>query len=84
MTLLPRSIAALDVPVGAGEQELAEQAARRLATGVAADVLIRARDKTNSPSDALAYSLDLFLITHPDAPVSVDADYPGWTPGGTR
>jgi predicted nuclease with RNAse H fold len=22
------------------------------------------------------------LVTHPDAPVSTDADYPNWTPGG--
>ncbi|MFE9855503.1 hypothetical protein [Streptomyces sp. NPDC005780] len=37
MTTLPRSIAALDVPVADVEQELAEQAARRIASGVAAE-----------------------------------------------
>ncbi|MGW2594838.1 hypothetical protein ACWCXC_31860 [Streptomyces sp. NPDC001515] len=72
MRTQPRTIAALDVPVAEVEQQLA------------ADVLVRARAATHSPSDALAYSLDLYLVTHPDAPVSTDADYPGWTAGGTR
>ena len=31
-----------------------------------------------SPSDCIAYRLDEWLITHPDAPVSVDADFPAW------
>ncbi|MFE7580737.1 hypothetical protein ACFU5Y_04115 [Streptomyces gardneri] len=47
-------------------------------------VLLNALAATHSPSDALAYRIDLWLVTHPDAPVSTDADYPNWTPGGTR
>lgn len=59
----PRPIAALDVP----------------AVQVAAEtVLIEAAAHTHSPSDRLAYALDRFLVTHPEAPVSTDADYPDW------
>ncbi|MFB7605222.1 hypothetical protein [Streptomyces gardneri] len=47
----------------------------------AAVVLLNALAATHSPSDALAYRIDLWLIAHPDAPVSTDADYPGWIPG---
>jgi hypothetical protein len=35
-----------------------------------------AADRTNSLSDHLAYDLDAWLIQHPEAPVSVDQDYP--------
>ena len=45
-------------------------------------VLTAALKATHSRSDALAYRLDLYLVTHPDAPVSTEADYPDWTPGG--
>jgi hypothetical protein len=31
-----------------------------------------------SPSDCIAYRLDEWLVTHPDAPVSTDASYPTW------
>lgn len=49
---------------------------------VAAEAILRsALAVTHSPSDALAYRLDLWLVTHPDAPVSTEADYPGWIPG---
>jgi hypothetical protein len=41
-----------------------------------------AEARTHSVSDALAYRLDEWLVTHPDAPVSTGADYPNWTPGG--
>jgi hypothetical protein len=33
---------------------------------------------TASPSDRLAYALDEWLLGHPEAPVSVDADYAEW------
>jgi hypothetical protein len=72
MTTTPRTIAALDVPLADVEQQLA------------CAPLLAALAATHSPSDALAYRLDLFLVTHPNAPVSTDADYPNWTPGGTR
>lgn len=45
--------------------------------------LLAALAATNSPSDQLAYRLDLWLVSHPDAPVSRDTDYPGWIPGRT-
>lgn len=35
---------------------------------------------THSTSDRIAYAIDEWLITHPDAPVSTDDDYPTWTP----
>jgi hypothetical protein len=33
---------------------------------------------TKSPSDRLAYALDEWLIGHPEARVSTDADYAEW------
>lgn len=60
------SIDRLDVPA----EQLAAEA-----------TLLAALAATNSPSDQLAYRLDLWLVSHPDAPVSTDADYPTWTPG---
>ncbi|MFZ3592245.1 hypothetical protein [Streptomyces sp. BH104] len=47
-------------------------------------ILLDATTRTHSPSDALAYRLDEWLVTHPDAPISTGADYPDWTPGGVR
>lgn len=38
--------------------------------------------RTHSPSDRIAYAIDEWLITHPDAPVSTEADYPDFHPGG--
>jgi hypothetical protein len=57
----------LDVPLPVVEQQ-AESCA----------VLTAALEATHSPSDALAYQLDLYLVTHPTAPVSTDATYPEW------
>lgn len=37
-----------------------------------------AASHTKSPSDRLAYALDEWLLGHPEAPVSVDADYADW------
>ncbi|MFJ9037897.1 hypothetical protein ACIRF8_15055 [Streptomyces sp. NPDC102406] len=58
----------------------------RPAAEVEADVrrltLVAAEARTHSPSDLLAWRLDEWLVTHPDAPVSTAADYPNWTPGG--
>ncbi|MFJ5785397.1 hypothetical protein [Streptomyces hydrogenans] len=55
------------------------------ATQVAAEAtLLAALAATHSPSDQLAYRLDLWLISHPEAPVSCDADYPGWAPGAAQ
>lgn len=47
---------------------------------MAVDVLAAASKRTSSPSDRIAYALDTWLIEHPEAPVSTDATYPGWTP----
>ncbi|WP_306317311.1 MULTISPECIES: hypothetical protein [unclassified Streptomyces] len=62
-------IAALDVPLARVET---------------AAILLEAAARTNSPSDRIAYRLDGWLVTHPDAPISTEADYPNWTPGGVR
>ncbi|WP_405461508.1 hypothetical protein OG786_29045 [Streptomyces sp. NBC_00101] len=62
-------IARLDTPASTLRQQ------------VAAQTLADARKTTHSPSDAIAYDLGQYLVTHPDAPVSTDADYPGWVPG---
>ncbi|MCX4697058.1 hypothetical protein [Streptomyces sp. NBC_01373] len=37
-----------------------------------------AASHTASPSERIAYCLDEWLVSHPNAPVSVDADYPQW------
>lgn len=70
----PRDIRDLDVPLEKLQADIAEQSN--------CAVLREAMTHTHSPSDRIAYSLDLYLVTHPDAPVRTDADYPGWTPGG--
>ncbi|MFE9736188.1 hypothetical protein ACFYO9_37680 [Streptomyces sp. NPDC005863] len=41
-------------------------------------VLLEAKVRSWSPSDRLAWSLDQQLVTHPEAPVATDSDYPGW------
>jgi hypothetical protein len=53
------------------ESEQAEQDRRA--------VLQEAAGRTHSPSDQLAYRMDLLLIEHPEW-CSTDADYPDWTP----
>lgn len=63
-------IAALDTPLAQVEANV------RVLTLHAAEAL------THSPSDLLAYRIDEYLVTHPDAPVSTELDYPNWTPGG--
>jgi propanediol dehydratase small subunit len=37
----------------------------------------RAAEHTHSPSDQIAFHLDAWLVTHPDA-CATSADYPGW------
>ncbi|MFJ9012272.1 hypothetical protein [Streptomyces canus] len=34
--------------------------------------------RTTSVSAKCAFALDAWLITHPEAPVATDADYPAW------
>jgi hypothetical protein len=63
-------IAALDTPLTQVEADV-----RRL-------TLVAAEERTHSPSDLLAWRLDEYLVTGPDAPLSTEADYPNWTPGG--
>lgn len=55
----------LDVPLVDVEQQLA------------CGPLLAALATTHSPSDALAYRLDLFLVAHPKACATND-DYPGF------
>jgi hypothetical protein len=59
----------LDVPLAVVEAQTA-----------AVTTLHDAAAHTLSPSDRLAYALDEWLVTHPDAPLSTAADYPGWIP----
>lgn len=42
-------------------------------------VLAEALSETHSPSDALAYALDVVLLAHPERCLT-DADYAWWTP----
>ena len=65
---MTRPISDLDVPLPVLEAQIRVQ------------TLADARAHSHSPSDQLAYALDEWLVTHPDAPISSAADYPGWTP----
>jgi hypothetical protein len=67
VTAPSRAFSALDTPLPVVEAQI---------TAVA--TLDAACVRTKSPSDQLAYRLDGYLVTHPDAPVSVDRDYPAW------
>jgi hypothetical protein len=80
-----------DLVTGREPQTLAERTASlRLEADIrllvarqrACQLLADAAEHSHSPSDRLAYALDEWLITHPEAPVSTAADYPDWTPGG--
>lgn len=66
MTAPLHDIAALDVP---REQLEAE---------IAAHSFWKAQRRTEDPSEKAAFALDAWLVTHPQAPVSRDSDYPGW------
>lgn len=74
----PRPIVDLDVPLSQVQASIRALVARQRACQTLAD----AAAHSQSPSDRLAYAMDAWLVTHPDAPLSTDADYPGWTPGG--
>jgi hypothetical protein len=52
--------------------------AEQITAQVASDVYRKAMATTHSPSDRIAYALDVFLVAHPKAPVSKDPDYPGF------
>ena len=56
----------LDVPLAAVE------------ANVAAASFWQAFRRTKSPSEKCAFALDAWLVTHPDAPVSRDSDFPGF------
>jgi len=75
----PRPVSDLDVPLS----RLAADVRATVARQRACQTLWEARLRTNSPSDRVAYAFDVDLIEHPEWPVSTEADYPGWTPGGT-
>ena len=66
MTAPLHDIAALDVPLSDLEAELA------------AHSFWKAQRRTEDPSEKAAYALDAWLVTHPDAPVSRDSDFPGF------
>jgi hypothetical protein len=46
-------------------------------------ILREAARHTKSPSDRLAYALDIALIANPEACAHAADAYPGWTAGGT-
>lgn len=55
-----------------------------LVAAMRATTLHAAAARSHSPSDRIAYALDEWLVTHPDAPVSTQADYPGWNPTAAK
>lgn len=71
---MTRPIEHLDVPLATVKRQVVEIVARQRAS----QVLAEAAARTPSPSRKAAYQLDAWLIRHPDALVSVEADYPGW------
>lgn len=64
---MTRPISDLDVPLPVVEAQTAAVA-----------TLVDASAHSHSPSDRLAWALDQWLVTHPDAPLSSDNTYPGW------
>lgn len=64
---MTRPISDLDVPLAVVEAQIAAVA-----------TLVDAAAHSHSPSDRLAYAMDQWLVTHPDAAVSTDKDFPGW------
>ncbi|MCX4786518.1 hypothetical protein OG369_10070 [Streptomyces sp. NBC_01221] len=71
-------LARLDVPLAnlvAAADQLTALKTERLAAGLAAEY----RHLTDTRDAAFA----VLACTHPEA-CSCDADYPNWTPGGTR
>lgn len=73
---MTRPISALDVPLSEVQAE-AERLWAERDRRVAALNFRHAAERTNSPSDRLAFYLDARLVRD-QAPVSVDADYPEW------
>jgi len=67
-----------DVPVSRLAADMKAIVARQRAC----QILDEAAARTTSLSGRAAYLLDGWLVRHPEVPVSTDADYPGWTPGG--
>ncbi|MDX2761616.1 hypothetical protein [Streptomyces europaeiscabiei] len=55
-----------------------------LLANIAADILHAAAERSHSPSDRIAYALDEWLVRHPEAPVSTEKTYPGWTPTASK
>lgn len=74
MTAPTRPIRDLDVPL----PTLRQQVAAIVAGQRNAQILADAAKHTHSASDHLAYDLDAWLVRHPEAPLSKDADFPGW------
>lgn len=62
------------------QPEVADLVTRqRLAAGIAAE----ARHLMNPAETAVETAFNQLCCAHPDT-CSCEADYPGWTPGGTR
>jgi hypothetical protein len=76
----PLPIATPDAPLNRLAADVRAIVARQRATQILHD----AAEVTHSESDWIAYALDEWFVGHPDVQLSTDADYPGWTPGGTR
>lgn len=70
----PHPITAPDAPLTKLQQQMAAIVAGQRNSQILAD----AAKHTASPSDHLAYDLDAWLVRHPEAPLSTDADYAGW------
>jgi hypothetical protein len=63
-----------DVPLSTLAADMKQLVARQRACRLLAD----AANRSKSPSDRIAYALDAWLVTHPDAKVTQLADYPAW------
>jgi hypothetical protein len=79
---LAAAIAKAGVPLSADlaapQATLRDRMAALVARQRACWLLADAADRSNSPSDQIAYHLDEWLVTHPDAKVTQLADYPAW------
>lgn len=75
----PRSQDDWDRPADDVAADMQARAARQQC-----QVLADAMATHEHDSERIAYAEAIQLLLHPEAPVSTDADYPNWTPGGTK
>ncbi|MFD9463529.1 hypothetical protein [Streptomyces sp. NPDC060027] len=75
---VPPRIEQADVQLSTLRERMAADVRETVARQQACQLLAEAAAHTASPSDRIAYALDAWLVTHPNAPLATAADYPAW------